>query len=1050
MKQKPRARPLLLSLLAVLAATGGSPAQILAFPGAEGFGRLASGGRGGDVYIVTNLNDAGAGSLREGIANRTAGVPRTIVFAISGTIYLNSTLRINDGDLTIAGQSAPGDGICLAHYPIDPSGSSNVIIRFLRSRLGDTSGKENDAFSCRSANTVIVDHCSFSWSVDETATSYDNTNFTMQWCVISESLRDSLHSKGPHGYGAIWGGLGATYHHNLIAHHDSRNPRFNGARTHGTAGELVDMRNNVIYNWCGNSTYGGEPTDAGLPARHNMINNYYKDGPATPSGARRYRILDPTPNPASTGAEYSLFHIAGNHTTASATVSADNWDGGVQVIDPALLPGIRENNPFAMPAPVTQPAVDAYPVVISHAGCTRPARDTHDTRIVAEVTNGSFTYRGSKGDLPGIIDSQADVGGWPVLNSTAPPADGDADGMPDAWETARDLNPADPADRNATNPAGYTNLELYLNELAAPAFPFPAIGAQPEPVTIPTGQPFSLSVAASGIGTLTYQWLLDGNPIAGANTATYQVAAATLADTGSYSVIVTNEYGSSTSETAVVVLAEQPPTITTDPSSSSLDSGQSHSLMVSATGTTPLSYQWFRGERAIDGATAASLDLGSVTLETAGPYHVVVANSYGSEVSATAMLTVTQTDETTVFSTTFGSDTIHSASPAITPTATNWHVMSSKNATGSSVGGASGLDLTMTTTSSGVIDSPALFSGTPVAIPNLGERLRLRMTLQTTNVRALGIGLFHSAASSPYSTLDNGQLSGASSTEATGGTQVWNGYRCHLDQALGAGPTLAIEGRPTQPGTTNASQSVIAPGTSSSAPTIVPLAKTIASGFSWNDGSTYTLTFSVVRGEADALDLHATVHSGADTTASPLAETHAVTTETALAYSFDALAVGFRNRDSGSVPHVHVSAVAVDHVAITATAAHPYEAFLAGHGLDPLTDGLFDTDDERDGVANAFEFIHGGNPHLSDPAVLPRLLPDGPAWTLRFLEHIHTSSSFETFVESSGELETWTRLIDGSDGVSITRGPFDPSFDQVEVHLQTAAPIFLRLAATPR
>jgi hypothetical protein len=378
-----------LALLAVAPVKG----QTLAFPGAEGFGRFASGGRGGDVYIVTNLDDAGSGSLREGVNNRVAGVPRTVVFAVSGTIFLNSTLRITQGDLTIAGQTAPGDGICLARYALNPSNAENVIIRFIRSRLGDTAGVEDDAFMCRYASNMIVDHCSFSWSVDETASSYDNSNFTMQWCIISESLRDSVHSKGAHGYGAIWGGLGATFHHNLVAHHDSRNPRFNGARTHGTAGELVDMRNNVFYNWRGNSTYGGEPSDSGLQARHNLVNNTYQSGPATPSGAVRYRILEPTRNSASTGADLSLFHISGNHTTASTTVSADNWNGGVQVVNSSEFPEMRADEPFVAPPVATQSAEDSFPLVLARAGCRLPVRDAVDTRIIAEVQDGTFTPR---------------------------------------------------------------------------------------------------------------------------------------------------------------------------------------------------------------------------------------------------------------------------------------------------------------------------------------------------------------------------------------------------------------------------------------------------------------------------------------------------------------------------------------------------------------------------------------------------------------------------------------------------------------------------------
>ncbi|MCB1130296.1 MAG: immunoglobulin domain-containing protein [Verrucomicrobiae bacterium] len=1038
----------LVSSFSLVVMATSSRGETLAFPNAEGFGRFATGGRGGDVHIVTNLNDSGPGSLREGISNRTPGVPRTIVFAISGTIYLNSTLRIDDGDLTIAGQSAPGDGICLARYPIDPSDSSNVIIRFIRSRLGDVSGQENDAFTCRYADNVIVDHCSFSWSVDETASSYDNTNFTMQWCIVSESLRDSVHSKGNHGYGAIWGGMGATFHHNLLAHHDSRNPRFNGAQTHGTANELVDMRNNVIYNWRGNSTYGGQPADDGTPSHQNMINNYYKNGPATPSSnAVRYRILDPTENPLSTGGHYSLFHISGNHTTASGTVTNDNWNGGVQVISSSLFPSIRETNAFPTPAPLTQAAVDSYPLVLAHAGCNRPVRDSHDTRVTGEVAAGTFTYRGSKGNLPGIIDSQADVGGWPALQSSPAPPDGDADGMPDAWESARGLDPANAADRNIVNADGYTNLEIYLNELAAPAFPVPVIDVPPASVSVTEGQPFSLSVSASGPGTLTYQWLLDGDPVPAADSAIYQVASAGAADTGAYQVVVSNEYGSTTTETAQVSFDSQAPVITIDPATSSLDAGQSLSLGVAATGTLPLAYQWFRGERALDGETSPTLDLGAVVPTSAGPYHVVVSNPHGSTVSATAQVTVTETDALNHFATTFENDSIHASSPVLTPTSTNWYVMSSKNATASSITGAGELDLTMVVTSSGIIDSPALFATTPVGPQETGDRIRLRCTLRPSNVRALGIGLFRSGGSLPFSTLNNGQLSGGSSSHATGGTQQWTGYRFHLDQNYVDGPTLAIEGRPAQPGTTNASQSLIAPGTSSSAPTVDPLGAAVIPAFSWADGTTYTLTLELTMTSADAIALRATIHAGNDTSAAPLAEATATTTPAAVS-SFDALAIGYRNRDSGSVSHLRASSVSVDLLHPTATVANPFEAYLAGHGMDPQS--AFDGDDDRDGVITAFEFILGGNPRSADPGVLPRLSRNGDGWLFRFLEHIDTSSAFRSAVEKSGDLDVWTRLEHGTDGVSILRTPFDNTHDSIEVLLPAGPPAFLRLSAAPR
>lgn len=242
--------------------------QMLAFPGAEGFGRFTTGGRGGRVLEVTNLNDDNnPGSLRWAVGQ---SYPRIIVFRISGTIMLNSDLNINHGNLTIAGQTAPGAGICIANHTVECK-ASNVIVRYLRFRLGDLTKEANDSFWGRNLNNIMLDHCSMSWAIDEDGSWYDNTNFTMQWCIYSESLYHSYHPKGDHGYGGIWGGMGATFHHNLLADNSSRNPRFCGARYHLTTAstEIVDFRNNVIFNWGFNSAYGGES------GNQNMINNYF-------------------------------------------------------------------------------------------------------------------------------------------------------------------------------------------------------------------------------------------------------------------------------------------------------------------------------------------------------------------------------------------------------------------------------------------------------------------------------------------------------------------------------------------------------------------------------------------------------------------------------------------------------------------------------------------------------------------------------------------------------------------------------------------------------
>lgn len=437
-------------------------AQVLAFPGAEGFGRYATGGRGGAVIEVTNLNDDGPGSLREAI---DASGPRTVVFLVSGTIFLESSLRIDNGAITIAGQTAPGHGITLANYNFNVD-ADNVIVRYIRSRLGDVTGTEDDAFSCRETENVIIDHCSFSWSVDEAASSYLNRNFTMQWCIISESMYNSVHPKGPHGYGGIWGGSRASFHHNLIAHHTSRNPRFNGSRYIGSPWEeIVDYRNNVVYNWGFNSAYGGEPSEVdGTRARINFVNNYYKAGPGTNSGEVSYRLVSPD----AYNGTYSYWYISGNKAEANPQVFTDNWTYGVQGVTEGEKEEMRTDTPFEFEITTDHTADEAYSSVLAGAGVTIPMRDTIDRRIIAEVENGTATYGGSSwGENSGIIDSQEDVGGWPALFSDHYPVDADHDGMADEWELYVGLDPGDPADRNGDLDGDeYTNLEEYLNSIA--------------------------------------------------------------------------------------------------------------------------------------------------------------------------------------------------------------------------------------------------------------------------------------------------------------------------------------------------------------------------------------------------------------------------------------------------------------------------------------------------------------------------------------------------------------------------------------------------------
>jgi len=419
--------------------------EALAFPGAEGFGKYTTGGRAGKVITVSNLNDSGPGSLREAI---NAKGPRIIVFAVSGTIPLQSQLVIREGNITLAGQSAPGDGICIRNYPMIVK-ADNVIIRYMRFRLGDESAQQEDAITCVRQKSIIIDHCSMSWATDECASFYDNENFTLQWSIISESLNHSVHEKGDHGYGGIWGGKGATFHHNLLAHHNSRLPRFCGSRYHKEPEkEIVDFRNNVIYNWMENSAYAGER------GNHNMVNNYYKSGPATTDSKKKKRIIQPY-------SPFGKFYVTGNYVNGFPDVTADNWNGGIQCND---LDSVRAIEPIAVVSIQEDDAIEACKNVLKFAGASF-SRDNVDVRIVEEVEKGTAPMGKNKN---GIIDSQNDVGGWPELNSTPSYNDADKDGMPDEWEANHKLNANDESDsRLYTLDKNFTNLEVYLNSIVS-------------------------------------------------------------------------------------------------------------------------------------------------------------------------------------------------------------------------------------------------------------------------------------------------------------------------------------------------------------------------------------------------------------------------------------------------------------------------------------------------------------------------------------------------------------------------------------------------------
>ncbi|MBE3071948.1 MAG: pectate lyase, partial [Acidobacteria bacterium] len=423
-----------------LAVLGATQAQPPAFPGAEGFGARTPGGRGGRVMIVRTLEDAGPGSFREAV---TAPGPRVVVFAVGGLITLKSPVDITEPYLTIAGQSAPGDGVCTRGHQVSIR-THDVIVRYLRFRPGDILKAEVDALDIMGeSHDVIIDHCSATWSVDENLSpSGAVSNITVQWCLIAESLNRSVHSKGAHGYGSLVRAVGGvTLHHNLWAHNSARNPRL-GDNYGNPPWPVFDVRNNVIYDY---GQIASGLTGDRLSA--NYVGNYIRPGPSS-DRARGIIVLTDT-------ADVTYF-VQGNVVEGRDDWTADN----TRLFDRTEFDGRRlvtvARTPFGTPAVRTTSASDALADVLAGVGATRPRRDAVDGRIVRQVEQRSGF----------IIDSQSQVGGWPEYRSVVPPPDSDSDGIPDAWERTHGLDPRNPAD--ASKPVGrdgYTGIEVYLEEL---------------------------------------------------------------------------------------------------------------------------------------------------------------------------------------------------------------------------------------------------------------------------------------------------------------------------------------------------------------------------------------------------------------------------------------------------------------------------------------------------------------------------------------------------------------------------------------------------------
>lgn len=485
--------------------------DVPAFPGAEGHGRYVTGGRGGKIVHVTNLNNSGTGSLRAAVSGNDKKI---VVFDVSGIIALSAELIIGD-NTTIAGQTAPNPGITVRYFTMRPG--NNNIIRFIRFRRGEEKNVNDgaDATWQRNKNNIIFDHCSFSWSIDEIASFYDNRSFTMQWCTLGEALANPGHTKGEHSYGGIWGGKGASFHHNFLCHMQNRAPRFCGARyawegydktkyANPIQAEIVDFRNCVMYNWGnGNGCYGG--TGGG---QINIVNNYYKAGPGTANKTRVTQVSVANSSNADDSPYMgyaSRYYINGNYVAAAKVPQNYDWQGviydsGLTTIDgERCIPDdkhlygdnvtyyknsagkdfvrVKMDSPVEKGTVTTHSAEAAYEKVLSYCGASL-YRDNVDARYMEEAANGTTTYIGSAtktGDgktvvhRAGIIDYVKDQGEY-VLETGSREAgfDSDNDGMADAWETANGLNPNDASDAKTytlDSKGWYTNLEVYCNAL---------------------------------------------------------------------------------------------------------------------------------------------------------------------------------------------------------------------------------------------------------------------------------------------------------------------------------------------------------------------------------------------------------------------------------------------------------------------------------------------------------------------------------------------------------------------------------------------------------